>query len=124
MTPPGARLPVQRCDNCHSMFLPRPGPCPRCGSLLSHSYDTPATGRVLASTEVLFPPSGWDAPHRLALVECADSVRVLAYCPDALPAVGSWVVIELKDQVYRARPTDPPQRGEGDFPEAGVPTSL
>lgn len=97
-TPP---LRVSRCDSCHSRFLPRPGHCPRCGSDDLHPQEIPPQAVVLAVTESSSPPPGWENPHRLALVEAADAVRLLVVV-DALPEVGATVFVARVDDHYAA----------------------
>ena len=45
-------LLVSRCDSCHGRFLPRDGPCPRCGSLTVSPVSLPSVGVVVASVEL------------------------------------------------------------------------
>jgi len=97
-------LELARCQACHSRFLPSDGPCPRCGSLDCVPYSTPPVGKVLASTELQYPATGWTAPHRLVLVELPDAVRVLAIGEGPLPAPGAIVELHRDHDVYRARP--------------------
>ena len=91
------------CHSCHARFLPTDGPCPRCGSTDCSSYTTSPIGRVLAASELHYPPSGWHAPHRLALIEMTDAVRVLAIVEAALPVAGDLVEVRKDGDVYRAR---------------------
>ncbi|HEY6238210.1 MAG TPA: hypothetical protein VIZ68_03370 [Thermoplasmata archaeon] len=97
-------LLVARCASCHGRFLPRPGPCPRCGSREVAPFAIPPAGRVLAAVELMSPSAGWTSPHRLALVQLAQSVRVLALAPEPLPAVGAEVTIERDGEKYRIVP--------------------
>lgn len=92
---------VTRCESCHGRFVPRPGPCPYCGSRQVGPEALPPEGRVLAAIELASPSAGWPAPHRLALVELAQAVRVLALAPDPLPTVDDLVGIERDGEVYR-----------------------
>ena len=94
-------LLIARCDSCHSRFLPRPGPCPRCGSSATLPYSVPATGIVLAAVELMNPSTGWPAPHRLVLVELEESVRVLALGGSVLPPIGEAVDVERDGERYR-----------------------
>ena len=96
-------IPISRCNQCHSRFLPRPGPCPRCGSNAIEPAELPPTGMVLAATQLETPPAGWDSPHRLALVELEESVRVLAQVDGDLPEVGSTVTVRREGDRFRAR---------------------
>ena len=97
-------LELVRCEACHSRFLPSDGPCPKCGSLDCVLFSTSPVGKVLAATELLYPATGWTAPHRLVLVELTDAVRVLAIGEGPLPAPGSLVEVHRDHDVYRARP--------------------
>jgi uncharacterized OB-fold protein len=92
---------VSRCGACHSRFLPRSGPCPRCGSVEVFPASVPAVGVVLAATELKVPPAGWTAPHRLVLVELAQSVRVLAVGDSELPRTGAKVTVVRDGELYR-----------------------
>jgi len=100
----GATLELSRCRGCQARFLPTDGPCPKCGSPDCVRYSTSAVGRVLAATELHYPASGWHAPHRLALVEVADAVRVLTVVDGTLPSHGALVEVRPDGAVYRARP--------------------
>jgi len=103
-----ATLELARCQACHAQFLPTDGPCPKCGSTDCVLYATSAVGRVLVATELLYPASGWHAPHRLALIELAGAVRVLGIVDGALPAAGALVEVRHDGAVYRARPEPAP----------------
>ena len=95
-------IELSRCEACRTRFLPTDGACPRCGSTDVRAYPSPALGTVLASTELSNPPAGWTAPHRLALVDLPESVRVLAIVPGPLPAPGTVVAIRRDGAVYLA----------------------
>jgi uncharacterized OB-fold protein len=94
-------LEMTRCGSCHAEFSPRPGPCPRCGSLQLESITVPARATVLAATELSAPATGWDAPHRLALVEIVEGIRLLCVVKGKLPAAGETVTIVRDGAVYR-----------------------
>lgn len=117
-------LELSRCGSCQARFLPTDGPCPKCGSSEKSSYRAPPIGKVLAATELLHPSAGWESPHRLALVEMSESVRLLAIVDGPLPSAGAVVMVHQDGEVYRAKtePTpDPgPGRGEGDSPKVGA----
>jgi hypothetical protein len=66
-------------------------------------------GQVLASTEVMVPPSGWTSPHRLALVAAAEDIRVLALVRGDLPKAGEVVAVEHEGDHYVVRA---PPKGE------------
>jgi len=119
MTKPAATLVLTRCEVCRTRFVPTDAPCPKCGSTRTHPYPVPDAGRAVAVTELSSPAPGWAAPHRLALVEVADGVRLLAVVEGALPAVGDAVTVRLDGDVYRVlhRHKGPEGRGEGDFPK-------
>jgi uncharacterized OB-fold protein len=106
---------VLRCENCHLRFVPRPGRCPKCGSgsLVPHAILAQAT--VLASTELAVPPPDWPAPHRLALLEAEEGLRMLVVVRGELPALGETVRVESTDRGFAAI-----GRGEGDAPAAGT----
>ena len=120
MTEPATTLVLSRCETCRARFLPTDTPCPRCGSTHTHPYPVPPLGRVMAATELAAPAPGWTSPHRLALVEVSDGVRILAVTGEARVAPGDAVVLEFDGTVYRAKPAKPPSRGrgEGESPKA------
>lgn len=99
----GTTLELTRCRSCHARFLPTDGPCPKCGSADCMPYTASSIGKVLAATELHYPASGWHAPHRLALVEMADAVRVLAIVEGSPPVTGALVEVRRDGDVYRAR---------------------
>ena len=113
-------LVLSQCDACHSRFLPSDTPCPKCGSTRISAFPVPAHGRSIAATELSTPAPGWTAPHRLALVEVADGVRVLAIVDGELPAAGAAVEVRLAGPVYRtcAAERGASERGEGESPRA------
>ncbi len=115
----GEELALSKCTVCHARFVPLDGPCPRCAAVATEPYTTPAVGVVLASTLLEVPPAGWPAPHRLALIEVEDGVRLLAIVDGELPAPGAFAEVRREDGRYRARAKGPAGRGEGDVPEAG-----
>ncbi len=95
-------IELRRCETCHARFVPADGPCPRCGSSDVRPYASTDLGTVLAATELANPPAGWTAPHRLALVELPESVRLLAIVDGPLPAPGAVVALRVDGTVYRA----------------------
>lgn len=97
-------IELTRCQACHTRFLPTDGPCPKCGSSDCVPYPVSAVGKVLAATELHYPASGWHAPHRLALVELTDAVRVLAIVEGSLPVAGALVEVRRDGDVYKGRP--------------------
>ncbi len=96
-----ATLEMSRCTSCHAEFLPRLGSCPRCGSREIETISLPAIGVVRASTELSVPAAGWTAPHRLALVEVAEGIRVLCVAQAPLPAAGETVRVVRDGAIYR-----------------------
>jgi uncharacterized OB-fold protein len=100
-------LVVARCESCHGRFLPRPGPCPRCGSTSVVPQPIPPEGEVLAATELTAPAAGWPAPHRIALVELSDDVRVLAQVLGPLPSIGDPVTVETIEERFVVRTGTP-----------------
>jgi len=96
-------IELTRCEACHNRFLPTDGPCPKCGSTDCVPYPTSAVGKVLAATELHYPASGWQAPHRLALIELTDAVRVLAIVEERLPVPGALVEVRRDGDVYMGR---------------------
>ncbi len=99
-------LELSRCGACRARFLPTDGACPKCGSTDLHPYATPALGSVLAATELTSPAEGWPVPHRLALVEMPEAVRLFAIVDGELPTAGTVVSVRRDGEVYRAR-TEP-----------------
>ncbi|HXQ93637.1 MAG TPA: hypothetical protein VN864_00485 [Thermoplasmata archaeon] len=102
-----ATIAIVRCEHCHGRFLPPGGPCPRCGSSELVSGTIPAKATVLAATELLAPAAGWPNPHRLAIVEGAESVRILAIVPGELPAPGAVVGVARVGDRYEVTGPDP-----------------
>ena len=94
---------VSRCGECTLRYLPRAGPCPRCGASRPIPLSIPPFGAVLAATELTSPAQGWPTPHRIALVELAESVRVLAVVEGPLPGIGVRVEVLHEGEMYRAR---------------------
>ena len=107
-----APLLLARCSSCHAGFVPRPGPCPRCGSSELQPLGVPPHGFVLASTELLRPPEGWSAPHRLALVELNEGIRLLALVDGRLPVPGEPVAVVRVGDVFHASSTLSTEGGE------------
>jgi hypothetical protein len=129
MTEP-ATLAIARCEHCHGRFLPQPGPCPRCGSTDLVPGEIPASALVLAATELQAPAAGWPSPHRLAIVEGAESVRILAVVPGPLPPLGSVVRVRRSGDLYEilsdTAPTSVavPTRTAPVEPPAAAPTAV
>ncbi|MCI4331951.1 MAG: hypothetical protein L3K19_08940 [Thermoplasmata archaeon] len=98
-----AQLIVSLCTECHGRFLPRPGPCPRCGSNSIRPEPVPDVGEVLAATELMVPPAGWPSPHRLALVELMHGVRLLGLVEGTLPELGDHVKVTRDADRYTCR---------------------
>ncbi|HYK92641.1 MAG TPA: zinc ribbon domain-containing protein [Thermoplasmata archaeon] len=98
---------VQECGDCHGVFLPRPGSCPRCGSRKTVEARRPARGHVIAFTELAYPPPGFPSPHRLSLIELADSIRVLGTWEGPAISLGDEVVVRPTPTGYRAEPARP-----------------
>jgi uncharacterized OB-fold protein len=106
VTENGEVLELSHCESCGARFLPTDGACPRCGSTQVRPYSAPALGTVLAATELTSPAEGWHAPHRFALVEMPESVRLFAIVDGPLPTAGVVVAVRREGEVYRAR-TEP-----------------
>ncbi len=100
-------LQLRRCVSCTGLYLPGDGPCPRCGKLEAASVEIPPLGTVLAATELMNPASGWSSPHRIALVELTESVRLLGIVDGPLPVIGDTVGVRKEGPLYRlsASPT-------------------
>ena len=117
-------IELSRCAACQTWFLPTDGPCPHCGSAEKLLVRAPGLGTVLSSTELMHPSSGWASPHRLALVELPQAVRLLAVVDGDLPREGSLVTIRYEGEVYRVRlesgASGRRERGEGESPRAGA----
>lgn len=97
-------IEIRRCQSCHGRTLASRERCPRCGSAELASETVPPSGIVLAATELTSPPEGWASPHRIALVEAVEDVRLLALVDGELPELGSTVVIRRVDGLWRVRP--------------------
>ncbi len=119
MTDPANSLRLLRCEACQLRYLPSDSPCPRCGGRSATEYFVPAVGSVVVGTELHYPAEGWSAPHRLAFVEVADKVRLLAIVEGHLPRTGDPVSIATEGLVYRARAAPAAERGEGESPRSG-----
>ena len=104
-------IELSRCSACQAAFLPSDGPCPRCGGLSRAPLSVASTGTVLASTEVVYPATGWESPHRLAFVEVSEGVRVLAIVEGDLPSRGSKMNVRADGAIYRARIASEDARG-------------
>lgn len=102
MNPGPEGLELSRCSSCQMAFLPSGGPCPRCAGAHRTSVTVAFTGRVLAATEIMYPATGWESPHRLALVEVAEGVRLLAIVEGEVPSSGSTVEVRADGPNYRA----------------------
>jgi uncharacterized OB-fold protein len=100
---PTGTILLARCEACHGRSLPTEGPCPRCGGRTLTQYEVLAEGKVLAATALESPAEGWTAPHRLALIEVADSVRLLATVEGELPGIGATVTVRSEGPVYVVR---------------------
>jgi uncharacterized OB-fold protein len=96
-----ATIEMSRCSSCHAGFLPRPGNCPRCGSTRIETVLLPAQATVRAATELSTPASGWTAPHRLALAEIAEGIRILCVVIGPLPTAGDIVQVKQVGPVYQ-----------------------
>lgn len=94
-------ISLQRCVSCQGLYVPGDGPCPRCGMRESFAVEIAALGTVVASTEVVHPATGWSSPHRIALVEVAEAVRILGIVDGPLPVIGDAVGIRKDGPVYR-----------------------
>jgi uncharacterized OB-fold protein len=94
---------VSRCGSCTLRYLPRVGPCPRCGATEPLPHSLPPFGVVIAATEISSPAKGWPSPHRIALVELAESVRLLAIVDGEMPANGSRAHVTHEGETYRVR---------------------
>ncbi len=95
------QLLVSRCPSCTLRYLPRAGPCPKCGSMEAQPLAIPPQGTVLAATELESPAAGWPPPHRIALVELAQAVRLLALVDGSLPPLGTVVTVRRDADTYR-----------------------
>jgi hypothetical protein len=65
---------------------------------------------VLAATELTSPAAGWPTPHRIALVELAQAVRLLALVDGPMPVHGDLVAVVRDGDLYRvsAASSEPP----------------
>jgi uncharacterized OB-fold protein len=103
-------LTVMRCSVCSHVSLPGDGPCPHCGAQDLRPISVAPQATVIAATELLSVATGWTSPHRLAMVEVPQGVRLLAIVNGNLPAIGSRVDVTMENGLYHvtARLSDPP----------------
>ncbi|EQD70866.1 protein containing DUF35 [mine drainage metagenome] len=94
-------LQLQRCVSCQGLYVPGNGPCPRCGMREALAVEITPLGTVVAVTELTSPAEGWSAPHRIALVELTEAVRLLGIVEGPLPVIGDTVSIRKEGDVYR-----------------------
>ena len=59
---------------------------------------------VVASIELAAPAAPWPAPHRLALVELEESIRILAHVPGGPLERGDAVSVTRDGDRYVVRP--------------------
>jgi uncharacterized OB-fold protein len=95
-------LLLSRCPVCDHRFIPRPGSCPRCGSAQVEPFGAPASGKVLAATELMVPVPGWSVPHRLAILELVHEIRLLVVVDGGLPSVGDVLPVTRDGALYRS----------------------
>jgi uncharacterized OB-fold protein len=114
-------LAIAICQQCHSRFLPHPGPCPRCGSADLVVGEIPASAVVLAATELLAPAAGWSSPHGLAIAEGSESVRILAIVRGPRPHPGAVVTVRTEGGLYFAQAEAKTLRGEEKYPTGPSP---
>ena len=96
-------LLVSLCRSCHLRFAPRLGRCPKCGSVDLRPHSIGPEGTALAATELAVPPAGFSVPHRLALVEAAEGVRLLCIVEGGPVALGDHVRVRRDDDRYFAQ---------------------
>lgn len=94
---------LARCGTCHLRFVPADGVCPRCASAEVTTFRVPALATVLAATSIVYPSAGWPSPHRVALVELAEAVRLVAIADEPLPAAGEIVELFAGPTAFRVR---------------------
>ena len=94
-------LVISHCPSCMLRYLPRAGPCPKCGMTEVQPLAIPPRGRVVAATELTSPSPGWPSPHGIALVELAQGVRLRAIVAGPLPDSGAVVTVTRDGETYR-----------------------
>ena len=105
MTSDVGTLDAVHCPACQGTFTRRPGLCPRCGQGALEPIRLPAEGVVLAATALEVPAAGWPSPHRIALVEAAQGLRLIgAVEGEVLPALGAKVLIRQEKGLFRIAP--------------------
>ncbi len=100
-------LQLRRCVSCQGLYVPGTGLCPRCGMREALEVEVPPLGTVVAVTELTSPAEGWSIPHRIALVELTEAVRLLGIVEGPLPVIGDTVGIRKDGDVYRLSSTPP-----------------
>ena len=73
-----ARLVGSRCEACAEVAFPARHVCGQCGGRSLSAMKLAGRGSVVASTRVDTPPTGFDHPITVALVDLAEGPRVFA----------------------------------------------
>lgn len=76
------RLEAARCTGCGKVLYPPRDVCPECHATTFETVTLPREGTVVASTVVRVPPTGFEAPLPIALVELTGGVRLMVQVAD------------------------------------------
>jgi uncharacterized OB-fold protein len=85
-TDDGVRLVGSRCIDCGHVDFPRRLVCAECFGRHPEEHELTGAGRVRCATRVTSPPSGFDGPLRVAVIDLAEGPAVFGIVGDDAPA--------------------------------------
>jgi uncharacterized OB-fold protein len=71
-----ARLAGSRCDKCGAVAFPARHVCGQCRSRVLSPVALAGRGRVVSTTHVATPPSGFDQAFEVAMIDLTEGPRV------------------------------------------------